>query len=253
MKKLIAIALVTAFILSACASSGSGNPAGATLEPASSPTPGSTDAVAPTSGETNYERLDLVRREQTYGGGNVLIYPAVEADGYDALNAAIYKKILTGLGEMDAPVYTYFNIKCNQDGILSILVNYYDTQTRELYLKLPMTFDVATGNEILIQDCFDAADDRWRSVLPDIVTNQAESIDMTLLSNILPIADGQLFYLTGRSLVLLYRPYEITTFLSGWPEFSIGFNQISSYMDENAAAMRLIHMSETVTEEGGGA
>lgn len=252
MKKWIAIALLIAFMLSACASPNAGSPAGATLEPASSPTPENTDAFIPVTG-TTYERLNLVRREHTYGEGNALIYPAVDSDGYDTLNAAIYKKILTGLSEMTAPVYTYFNIKCNQDGILSILVSYYDMETRELYIKLPMTFDVATGNEILIQDCFGSVDDRWRSVLPDIVTNQMESIDMTLLSDVLPIADGQLFYLTGRSLVLLYRPYEITTFLSGWPEFSIGYDLISSYIDENAAAARLIHVNETAADAEGGA
>lgn len=247
MKKLIALALMAALLFSACASKNTDHQAGVSPEPTALPTPQSTGGDEALSDTETYKRLDLVRREQTYGDGNALIYPAVDSGDYDALNTAIYDKIIEGLNEMSEPVYTYFSIKCNQNGILSILVSYYDMDTRELYLKLPMTFDAATGGEISIQDCFAAGDDQWRSVLPDLVTSQAESADMTLLSDVLPIADGQLFYLTGRSLVLLYRPYEITTYLSGWPEFSIGYDRISAYFDENAAIMRLVHADDTVS------
>ncbi|HWQ58274.1 MAG TPA: DUF3298 domain-containing protein, partial [Clostridia bacterium] len=144
--------------------------------------------------------------------------------------------------------YTYFNIKCNQDGILSILVSYYDMQTRELYLKLPMTFDVATAQEILFEDCFDPENDAWRSVIPDFVTRQAKLLNMTLLSDIMPIEDGQLFYLTGRTLVVLYRPYEITTYLAGWPEFSISLDQLSPYFSGGAAVARLLAATQAAPE-----
>ncbi len=243
MKKWILLALVPALalmpVLCACAAKAP-LAAGATLEPAPTPTPApETTQAAGGALEISFERLPLVRREQTYGSGNALIYPAVDAEEFDALNAAILKRILAGLNRMTAPVYTYFNIKCNEDGILSILVSYYDMETRELYLKLPMTFDAATGKEITLAECFRAEDDAWRSVIPDIVTDQANSTGMVLLSDILPIGDEQLFYLTGSSLVILYRPYEITTCLSGWPEFGIGYDRLSAYFSEDAAIARL--------------
>lgn len=251
MKKLISVALILMFILAGCASSAPGA-AGATLEPAGIDTPEPTQDAGAAGEAQSFERLDLVRREQTYGGSNALIYPAVDSAQYDALNAAIFKKIVAGLGELDAPAYTYFNIKCNQDGLLSMLVSYYDMDTCELCLKLPMTFDVATAKEIPLESCFVSDDDAWRSVIPDLVARQAAVINMTLLSDVMPIGDGQLYYLTGRTLVILYRPYEITTNLAGWPEFSLPLNQLSPYFSRSAAVSRLAEVRQTASEVGVG-
>ncbi|HOG00012.1 MAG: hypothetical protein BWY35_01074 [Firmicutes bacterium ADurb.Bin248] len=247
MKRLVVFALMLAILLAGCASSATGD-AGATLEPAGTGAPEPTRDPGAAGEAQNFARLNLVRREQTYGGGNALIYPAVDSAEYDALNAAIFKKIVAGLGELDAPAYTYFNIKCNQDGILSLLVGYYDMDTRALCLKLPMTFDVATAKEIPLENCFSVDDDAWRSVIPDLVRQQAELIDMTLLSDVMPIGDGQLYYLTGRTLVVLYRPYEITTNLAGWPEFSFQLDQLSPYLSRTAAIARLSAARQTASE-----
>lgn len=240
MKKFVFLTLFMCMMLSACAAPAPEGAIEATLEPAktSAPVRSGDPELAPEP--VSFERLPLVRREQTYGGGNALIYPAVDSEAYDSLNAAIFRKILVGLGAMEEPVYTYFSVKCNEDGILSLLVGYYDMDTRELYLQLPMTFDVATSKEIALEDCFDARSDRWRSILPDVVSAQAQSIGMTLLCDPLPVEDGQLYYLTSRSIVLLYRPYEITTYLSGWPEFSVSYDQMSACYDGEAAVMRLV-------------
>lgn len=245
MRKLMAAALAALLLLTGCASGANG---GATLAPAGSPTPEATRAPGATAEALGFLRLPLVRREETYGG-NALIYPAVETEGYDVLNAAVYRKLLAGLAQMSAPVYTYFNVKCNEGGVLSLLFSYYDLQTSELYLKLPVTLDVATGGEIALENCFDPENEAWRSVVPDVIRRQAESIGMLLLSDVLPMENGQLFYLTSHSVVILYRPYEITTYLGGWPEFSVSYETLLPHFDEHAAVMRLMKASAEAAQK----
>lgn len=240
MKKIAVAALAALLLLTACAAPGA-IPA-ATVEQ-QTPAPEETRAPQTTADVQSLARLPLVRHEKTYGEENALIYPAVDAEGYSALNDAILNKITAALGRIDAPVYTYFNVKCNEGGILSLLVSYFDMATRELCLELPMTFDVLTGEELAIEDCFDPENESWRSIIPDAVRAQAKSAGMVLLSDILPIEDGQFFYLTGRSLVILYRPYEITTYSAGWPEFAVGYDVLSACFGEGAAVNRLLASS----------
>lgn len=220
-------------------------------EPEATETPAPTpEATRPPDADGSYDRFPLVRIEETYGSGNALIYPAVDSDEYAGINTAIYKRIIAGIGTLDKAVYTYFNIICNQDGILSIVVSFYDMQTSELYLKIPMTFDAATGREIALEELFDPAADGWRSVIPDEVTRQAAGRAITLLTDIMPIGDGQLYYLTSKSVVIMYRPYEISLYSAGWPEFSISYDKLSKYMDKDSAAMRLLNDEAEGETEG---
>lgn len=238
MKKTVLAILCTALVCLLCACS---TAAVQQTEPEAVQTPAPTpEATRPPDADGGYARFPLVRMEETYGSGSALIYPAVDSAEYASINTAIYKKIVAGIGTLDKAVYTYFNIMCNQNGILSLVVNVYDMQTSELYLKIPMTFDAATGRELALEELFDPAQEGWRSVIPDEVTRQAAGRALTLLSDIMPVCDGQLYYLTSRSVVIMYRPYEISTYSAGWPEFSVSYEKLEKYMDGGSAAMRLI-------------
>lgn len=202
----------------------------------------STPTPAPAE-QASYDRIELVRLEENSGDGNLLIYPAAESQDYSELNALIYDKARSGFDELQSDAYTFFSVKCNTGGILSLLFGYYDMNTGELLMKKPYTVDINTLGEITLEQLFDPSDDRWRALMPDIVSEQAESRGLVLLSDILPIEDGRLFYVTETAVTVIYRPYEIATYSAGWPEFSIRFDKLKTYAAGDGYVERLLELS----------
>ena len=108
-----------------------------------------------------------------------------------------------------------------------------------------------------LADLFAPDNERWRGLIPDIVTLQAEKQGMTLLADVMPAADDRLFYLTADSLVILYRPYEIATYSAGWPEFMIPLGQLSGMLAPEGPLAAMLGESgqeeavesETITEK----
>jgi hypothetical protein len=66
-------------------------------------------------------------------------------------------------------------------------------------------------------------------VLPDIITEIADERGMTLLCEVPPISDDQPFYIDKEDIVLVYRPYEITTYDAGEPCFELPMREIAPY------------------------
>lgn len=104
----------------------------------------------------------------------------------------------------------------------------------------PITFDLTSAQVRQLSDYFNADDDRWRRILPDIVTQQAEKRGITLLSELLPISDEQAFYIQGDALVLVYHPYEIATYDAGVPEFAIPISGLETLLREGCPLTKLI-------------
>ena len=75
-----------------------------------------------------------------------------------------------------------------------------------------MNFDCNTGKQLSIADLFPKDSDEWRSILASSVQNNADKLSFTLFSDIKPIEDDRMFYLTINSVVLVYNLYEITTY-----------------------------------------
>lgn len=210
-------------------------------------TPDETPAANPNE-ERMYDRLELMRHEELVDEQSVMICPAVADDEYGYLSTLIAIRVRSRIRSYDYAVSTSFRIKCNANGVLSMLISFYDIETGELIDEMPITYDLALGREIQIQDCFEEGDGAWRSVLSARVQSAAEGQHMTLLSDILPIEDGRPFYLTGTGITVMYRPYEITTGLDPWPELSIPLSDLKRWLKDGGAADRLLKTENTETE-----
>ena len=77
-----------------------------------------------------------------------------------------------------------------------------------------------------------------------MIEAQAKERGMILLNDIMPISDGQLFYTTGSSIAILYRPYEITTLSEPWPEFLIPIKKLKAYIDQSGALKRQLDAAD---------
>ena len=98
------------------------------------------------------------------------------------------------------------------------------------YTLYPVTVDMRSGRVLALSDFFSSTDTGWKSLLPDIVTKIAVERGMTLLCEVPPVSGDQPFYIENGNIVLVYRPYEITTFDAGEPCFSVPTKDISAYL-----------------------
>lgn len=190
--------------------------------------------------EESLEPLSYMRAEQEYGDSGFISYPYLMDPEYDAMNLAIQSAIRSTLDALNRATYTHCEIMCNLCGLFSVRIAVYDLGSNELLAVVPMTFRAADCAQLTLGDLFDPENERWRGLIPDIVMLQAEKDGLTLLCDVMPAADDQGYYLTADALVLVYRPYEITTYSAGWPEFSIPLNQLAEFFQPGSAPMRLI-------------
>jgi hypothetical protein len=125
-----------------------------------------------------------------------------------------------------------------------MLVQVYSLKDGEQLAVLPLTFDTETGDIYNLSVFFDREGEQWRYTLPEIVESQANRRGITLLSDLLPTQDDQSYYILEESgdskLVLLFRPYEITTYAAGTPQFFIPIGEIKDYLSSNSPLLRLL-------------
>jgi hypothetical protein len=184
-------------------------------------------------------------------GNSVIIYPYVYGrsgdGGMAAMNSAVeqtIRKVTQGLGE----VYLDYSLECNRAGLLSLVLHVYDKASFEEITKATLTFDWRTGKRYNIAELFASEEERWRGNLPDIVTQQAEKRGLTLLCDVLPVGNDQLYYLHADTLVLVYHTYEIATYAAGMPEFPIPLADIAGMMGEDSVMRGLIDVPRTDAE-----
>ncbi len=201
------------------------------------------------SGVREYPSLELLRHEEIVDTKSVMLCPAVGTSRYSYLSTLIAIRVRAKIRCYDYAVYTTFRIKCNMGGVLSMIIELYSVETDELLEKMPLTYDLALAREAKIQDCFREDDDTWRSALAKAVQNAAEARGMTLLSDIMPIKDDTLFYVTGTNLVIMYRPYEITTMTDPWPEFTVPLSSIEEWFKAGGGLERVLSAEENQAEE----
>lgn len=252
--KTAAFALITALIMGLMCACSADAPAWDAATPDGTPM----ESAAPIGGERTYERLELMRHEELVDDRSVMLCPAVADSEYGYISTLIAIRVRSKIRSYDFAVSTSFRIKCNANGVLSMMISFYDMDNGELIDNMPLTYDIALGREIQIQDCFEEGDGSWRSGLSALVQSAAEERNMTLLSDILPIEDGRMFYLTGASIAVMYRPYEITTISEPWPEFMIPLTGVRRWIKPNGALERQIRAIDaqagiTGAEYGGGA
>ncbi len=250
MKRLIlaALALAAFFLCSACAAKSAPvrieptavNAANAALltEAASLPTPGPADASAP---------LSIVRSVVSFGEGYI-VYPRVlYCEHADAINESILDLTSASAEQVSASIFTKYRIEYNRNGIFSLrmeLLDLYEAEGEKSKAEsasletVYMTYDVEAGKLCSIGDLFDQEDERWRGVMPDIITAQAEAKGMTLLCDVMPIADSQQFYISEDAVALVYELYEIATWSAGEPTFTIPISQLAQFIPAGSPLAR---------------
>lgn len=153
----------------------------------------------------------------------------------DWLQKALTEKVNAELDTVEGEKWvliTYY-ISHQSETLLSLLIQ---LEIEDAYLPkvIPLTFDMQEKRECKLEDFFqsDEVDDTWRRILPDIVTEQADQQGITLLSELPPTTDAQQFYIEEGTIVLLYRPYEITTYQVGIPQFALPMDRIKEYLND---------------------
>ena len=115
----------------------------------------------------------------------------------------------------------------NSDVLFSCLV--LSGSSKQASLR-PITIDKATGSECRLSDFFSQTDTSWKALLRDIVFDEALARGLTLLCDVPPVSGSHPFYIDKGVIVLVYRPFEITTFEAGSSCFARPMDEIGSYL-----------------------
>ncbi len=121
------------------------------------------------------------------------------------------------------------NITYNSEELFSCVVEVIGADGGTASALVPVTLDLKTGESCKLSDFFSEKDTGWKGLIPDLVTDMAKQKNLTLLCEVPPVGDGQPFYIEDGSIVLLYRPYEITTYEAGAPTFVLPEEELAPY------------------------
>lgn len=97
-------------------------------------TPDETPAANPNE-ERMYDRLELMRHEELVDEQSVMICPAVADDEYSYISTLIAIRVRSRIRSYDYAVSTAFRIKCNSNGVLSMLIGFYDMKRTGLSIS----------------------------------------------------------------------------------------------------------------------
>jgi len=187
---------------------------------------------APAKESDVYHPVSIVQYA-CYDGDCYMVYPQVQdAAGAELINSTICEKVVEQAAILGVPVLSCYKVEYNRNGIFSLRMLLYDLYGDfEKYLAcVPLTFNVETGELYSLKDFFNSEDQSWRGRIPDIITTQAADSNMVLLSDIMPVADDQPFYITDEAVVITYDLYEIATYSAGEPEFEIAVGELAEYI-----------------------
>lgn len=237
MKRFVLLAVAMLAAVSACACASFAAPARIVPaeEEAVLPYDEAEAAPAPVHND-GFASLPIIRGVQSCGDGYI-VYPKVLYCAHaQEINDSILEITAGRAEQVSASIFTKYRIEYNRSGIFSLRMELYDLygDGSERLENIYMTYDMETGRLCAINDLFDRADERWRGVMPDIVTAQAAAKGITLLCDVMPIADGQQFFITKDEVVLVYELYEIATWSAGEPEFTIPIAQLSEFIPEDS-------------------
>ncbi len=132
-----------------------------------------------------------------------------------------------------------YRVACNREGVVSLIFFAYDRANYEARGIACLTLECAQGTALDMRALFSDPDERWRGVLPDIVTEQAAARELDLISDVMPARDDQLYFLSDEGLVLVYRVYEIAAYAAGWPTFVIPYHEAAQLAAGDSVLLRL--------------
>lgn len=210
----------------------------------------STPPAKTTALPTVIRRTPLIIRDGFFtinNGEGIVMYPSFVGSSDDntittapIINSAI-RNAADELLSLSSHIHNInYTLYYNDNGILSLSLDAYAADEEIPYIAT-MTFDCDTGERITIDRLFDGENTDWRRVIPDLITRSANSLKMTLLSDLMPIDDNQAYYITDNGVIVLYQLYEITTYEHSTPRFFIEFSRLQEYISDSSILNRLIN------------
>lgn len=154
---------------------------------------------------------------------------ASDPEQMERVYANIYAKIAQ-YQERAGAAQAHYWITYENGEIVSLIAEITWSDGHETIVQ-PMTFSVKTGEECRLADFFIDPQSGWGGVLADVVSAAARAQGITLLSEVPPVREDQLYYISSEGeIVLFYRPYEIATYQDGFPCFTMPMNRIAGYL-----------------------
>lgn len=191
------------------------------------------------------EPVEVDRRARDFNGGYIT-YPYIRGGAEAQINASIFSTVKSYVEGFAQPLYADFDVMTNDNGLLCCRMYLLDIETYEPVDLLMLNYNVETGLPYTVDSGFYGTN-QWRYVISDWITQQAEEKGFTLLADIKPIADSQLFYVYADQLVFVYRLYEIATYEAGQPEFAIPIARLSQYLTQDSVFRRFM---DSASESG---
>ncbi|MFX3635868.1 MAG: stalk domain-containing protein [Candidatus Pristimantibacillus sp.] len=118
-----------------------------------------------------------------------------------------------------------YTVSYNEKGKLSIYMDYY------IYLggahgdpiRVPYTFDLATGAELSLQDVVQGRTD-YVSIINQNIKAQIKNRQLSLQVPFETIEKNRKYFLNRNGIVIYFEPYEYTSFADGMPQFVIPYS-----------------------------
>lgn len=216
--------------------------------PYSSPLPTETPGVLPSPIPTaqiyyapawGYTRELMIYDQDVLANGDCYaIYPVFFGERHQKLNASV-KAAFSEYASTLTNCRLGFKIIYNKNGLLSIWAIARKADSNEEFSKKPLCFNVWTGTQMNIFDCFLGDSTIVAQTVPDLITEHAQTAGITLISYIPPLDENQDFYFTDEALVFCYQPYEVATYGDGAPEIPVPLSRIQTLLADNAPLWRI--------------
>ncbi|MEG2106637.1 MAG: RsiV family protein [Clostridia bacterium] len=124
----------------------------------------------------------------------------------------------------------------NDNGLFSFALYSYDSIGNKIGV-LALTYNCDTGTKLLLSDIMANQNPSWHAGIANILNYKAR--ELVLLSEIKPLDDSRLFYITGTSIVFVYRLYEIATYSAGCIEIHIDYNELAAFLGPESPILRI--------------
>ncbi len=142
--------------------------------------------------------------------------------------------------DMKTTIDGSFEIKCNQRGILSLmLIGLAEFGGAHPMTKVvSLTMDTATGVNFNLNQLFQP-DGRYIGIINEEIRRQIQQREIPLLDDFKGISPTQDYYVSDSVIVIYYQLYELAPYAAGFPYFPIPLFMLTDAIPEGGLLSRL--------------
>lgn len=133
-----------------------------------------------------------------------------------------------------------YSVDFDRDGLLCITLlysGYRPPMAHPMHVQRSLTFDLATGKELQLNDLF--ADASYLDLLTAYVAEAVDREGIPLLRPLGRLQPNQDFRLTPAGIAIYFQLYDLAPYAWGFPEFLIPYEAVSGLLDARYAARLL--------------